>query len=279
MADSIEWTRGSCQRPAAVVARRSPATPDRNLGPRDYFAVIHPGTSSSTPADNLSREPRVKRRLVIVTEIIAPYRIPVFNALAARPEVDLHVIFLAETDPGLRQWQVYRDEIEFSYQVLKSYRRRLGRYNVLLTRGVCGALHVSNSDIILCGGYNYLAMWQAQRWARARNIPFLLWSESNIADARRNSWGVEFLKRRFIRACQGYVVPGSSASAYLQTFGVARKKISVAPNAVDVERFSDGAARAREDAELRQRMGLPQRYFLYVGRFTEAKGVFDLLTA
>ena len=221
----------------------------------------------------------MKRRLVIVTEIIAPYRIPVFNALAARPEVDLHVIFLAETDPGLRQWQVYRDEIKFSYQVLKSYRRRLGRYNVLLTRGVCAALHASNSDIILCGGYNYLAMWQAQRWARARNIPLLLWSESNIADARRNSWGVEFLKRRFIRACQGYVVPGSSASAYLQTFGVAQKKISVAPNAVDVERFSDGAARAREDAELRHRMGLPQHYLLYVGRFTEAKGVFDLLTA
>src|SRR5204863_8166618 len=84
---------------------------------------------------------------------------------------------------------------------------------------------------------------------------------------------------RFIRACQGYVVPGSSASAYLQTFGVAQKKISVAPNAVDVKRFSDGAVRAREDAELRQRMGLPQRYLLYVGRFTEAKGVFDLLAA
>jgi hypothetical protein len=48
----------------------------------------------------------VKRRVVILTEIIAPYRIPVFNALAARAEVELHVIFLAETDPGLRQWQV-----------------------------------------------------------------------------------------------------------------------------------------------------------------------------
>src|SRR6267154_2505788 len=140
MADSIEWPGGPCQWPAAVVARRSPAMPDRNLGPRNCFAVIHPGTSSSTPADNLSREPRVKRRLVIVTEIIAPYRIPVFNALAARPEVDLHVIFLAETDPGLRQWQVYRDEIRFSYEVLKSYRSRVGRFNVLVTRGMRAAL-------------------------------------------------------------------------------------------------------------------------------------------
>jgi hypothetical protein len=47
----------------------------------------------------------VRRRLVILTEIISPYRIPLFNALARRGAVDLHVIFLAETDPELRQWR------------------------------------------------------------------------------------------------------------------------------------------------------------------------------
>ena len=44
----------------------------------------------------------MRRRLVIITEIIAPYRIPVFNALAREEGIDLHVIFLAESDPGLR---------------------------------------------------------------------------------------------------------------------------------------------------------------------------------
>jgi len=221
----------------------------------------------------------VKRRLVILTEIIAPYRIPVFNALAARAEVDLHVIFLAETDPGLRQWQVYRDEIRFSCQVLKSYRSRLGRFNVLLTRGVSAALRARNPEAILSGGYNYPAMWQAQRWARRRGIAFLLWSESNTLDARRNIWGVEAAKRRFIHACQSYVVPGTSAAAYLQTFGIAQESIFIAPNAVDVQRFSNGAEQARQDPGLRLRLGLPRRYLLYVGRFVRAKGVFDLLTA
>ena len=108
----------------------------------------------------------MRRRIIILTEIIAPYRIPVFNALAARAEVDAQVIFLAETDPGLRQWQVYRDEIRFSSQVLTSYRRRLGRFNVLLTRGMSAALRSANPEIIVCGGYYYFAMWQAQRWAR-----------------------------------------------------------------------------------------------------------------
>jgi len=34
--------------------------------------------------------------------IIAPYRIPVLNALAERPEIELEVVFLSENDPTLR---------------------------------------------------------------------------------------------------------------------------------------------------------------------------------
>ncbi len=221
----------------------------------------------------------MKRRLVILTEIIAPYRIPVFNALAARTEVAPHVIFLSETDPDLRQWQVYRDEIRFSYEVLKSYRRKIGRFNILVTCGVGAALEASAPQVILAGGYNYLATWQAQRWARRQNIPFLLWSESNAADSRTNGWGVESAKRRFIHACQGYVVPGTSAAEYLKSFGVPESRICVAPNAVDVERFSKAAEDARQDQNRRTRLGLPPRYLLYVGRFVRAKGVFDLLSA
>ena len=80
------------------------------------------------------------RKTVILTEIVAPYRIPVFNALA-QSEVDLHVIFFAETDPALRQWRVYTDEIRFSYEVLPSWRWRTGRSSLLLNRGLWPALN------------------------------------------------------------------------------------------------------------------------------------------
>ena len=100
-------------------------------------------------------------KLVILTEIIAPYRIPVFNALAHRPEIDLHVVFLSENDPSLRQWRIYKDEIRFQYEVLPSWRQRLGRYNILLNRGVQSTLNRIKPEVILCGGYNYLASWTA----------------------------------------------------------------------------------------------------------------------
>jgi glycosyltransferase involved in cell wall biosynthesis len=222
----------------------------------------------------------MKRRLVITTEIISPYRIPVFNALAEHPDVDLHVIFLAETDPSMRRWKVYKDEIRFSYEVLPHWRRRVGGYNVLLNRGMVSALDRVRPDLIVCGGYGYLASWQVLAWARRRKRPMFLWSESNQHDQRRGMPHVEMLKRRFIRACSGFVVPGKSAAAYVATFGVLPEKIFVAPNAVDNAFFSREASAVRtRAAEMRRQFGLPERYFVCVGRLISSKGVVDLLEA
>lgn len=219
-------------------------------------------------------------RLVVLTEIIAPYRIPVFNAAAEREGIDLHVIFLAETDPTLRQWQVYKEELRFSYEILPSWRRRLGRYNILLNRGVAAALQKAAPDAILCGGYNYVASWQCLRWARRQRVPFLLWVESTANDSRRRHGLVESLKARYLRRCDGFVVPGKSSFEYVRSFGVAEGTIFTAPNAVDVEFFSCRAEAARkESASLRSMLGLPSRFFLFVGRLVPEKGVFDLLQA
>ena len=223
----------------------------------------------------------MKRRLVILTEIISPYRIPLFNALAQQPEVDLHVIFLAETDPALRQWQVYKDEIRFSYQVLPSWRKRFGKYNFLLNRDVGSALAKSEPDVILCGGYNYAASWQSLLWARHHGIPFYLWSESNAKDLRRGHAIVEFLKSQFLRRCSGFVVPGNAAREYLRTDkNISENLIFMAPNAVDNELFAAAAYSARQRAAAhRQAMVLPSRYFLFAGRLVREKGVFELLSA
>jgi glycosyltransferase involved in cell wall biosynthesis len=222
----------------------------------------------------------VKRRLVIITEIISPYRIPLFNALAQRADVSLHVIFLAETDPGLRQWKIYKDEIRFSYQVLPSWRKQIAGYNVLLNAGVGGALAASRPDAVLCGGYNYVASWQALWWARFHRVPFFLWSESNLHDERSGSAPVELLKNEFLRQCAGFAVPGRAAMEYLQAHQIKQDAIFTAVNAVDNDFFAAAAASARQDAaERRRQLHLPDRYFLFAGRLVREKGIFELLSA
>lgn len=222
----------------------------------------------------------VNLRLTLLTEIIAPYRIPVFNALAARHDIDLHVIFLSETDPSLRQWQIYKNEIQFSYEVLPAWRKRIGKYNLLINRGVIASLARSQPHAIVCGGYNYLASWQAARWANRRHVPLCLWSESTANDSRRHRPSVEFIKSRFLRRCRAFVVAGQSSRDYLIQLGAPAANIFTAPNAVDIDFFASLASQARHQADaVRARHALPPRYFLYAGRLIPEKGVFDLLAA
>jgi glycosyltransferase involved in cell wall biosynthesis len=66
----------------------------------------------------------------------------------------------------------------------------------------------------------------------------------------------------------------------LKDLGIPDERIFTAPNAVDSQLFAASAAGAsREEFQVRARLSLPLRYFLYVGRLVRAKGVFDLVEA
>jgi 1,2-diacylglycerol 3-alpha-glucosyltransferase len=222
--------------------------------------------------------PNKKRRVLILSEIISPYRIPVFNALARHDGVDLHVVFLSETDAGLRQWRVYKDEIHFSFEVLPSARFRAGRGSLLLNWKLRSCLKKFAPDTIICGGYNYIASWEALWWAKNHDAELILWSESNRQDARAGLEWVESLKVYFLSRCDRFVVPGKASFEYLQSLGSPDDSISIAPNAVDNNWFQMQAESVREQSsEFRMKLELPTRFLLYVGRLVPEKGVFDLL--
>lgn len=228
--------------------------------------------------------PETRQKLVLVTEIIAPYRIPVLNALARHAAIDLHVIFLAETDAAMRQWHIYKNEINFSYQVLPSWRWRMGKAGFLLNRGLPSALAAARPNVIICGGYNYVASWQALFWARRHAVEFVLWSESNRHDARAGLKFVESMKSWFLQRCDRFVVPGESSrdylNDYLKNLHTAEKSIFTAPNAIDINLFASQAANVQSNpGAFREKLKLPPRFILFVGRLVPEKGVFDLLQA
>jgi glycosyltransferase involved in cell wall biosynthesis len=218
--------------------------------------------------------------LLILSEIIAPYRIPVFNALSRHEDIELHVVFLSETDSALRRWRIYKDEICFSYEVLQSWRIRSGKQSLLLNWGLRSCLKKFVPDAIICGGYNYFASWEALSWTRRHPAELILWAESNGEDIRGREPWVEALKARFLAGCDWFVVPGSASRTYLESLRSSPKKIVTAPNAVDNHWFQVQADSVRfRDAEFRTQYRLPDRYLLFVGRLIREKGIFDLLDA
>ena len=210
-------------------------------------------------------------RVALLTEIPAPYRIPLFNALADR--IDFRALFLARADPRRPFYEPYRDEWRFDHGFLPGRGlRRAGRW-LVFNRSVLRELRRFEPDAVAVGGWNQPAFWEALAYCRVRRIPVLVWVESTARDTRSEARPLRLARRAMIAAAAGFFVPGRASAEYLQSFGVADKRIAIAPNAIDTAIFGEGANTAREGRA-------PESCtFLYVGRLDPEKGLDVLLRA
>jgi glycosyltransferase involved in cell wall biosynthesis len=173
-------------------------------------------------------------KLALITEIPAPFRIPLWNALAE--QVDLRVMLLAERDPR-RAYDLHREEWRFDARVLP------GRDLLLRGRWLAVNRHVRRelrgADAVLVGGWNQPAFFQAAH----AGLPYALWVESTARDERHGH--LEWLKRRLLASAAGVLVPGTAARDYVLDLGVDPARIAVAPNAFDLTAFTDAVEQAR----------------------------------
>ena len=205
-------------------------------------------------------------RLALLTEIPAPYRIPLFNALASR--VDLRVLFLAQQDPRRAFYELHRDEWRFDSRVLRGPQLRRGSRWVVLNRGVLRELRRFRPDAVAVGGWNQPAFWLALAYCRLRRVPLLVWIESTARDARSESRILARARDAMVRGAAGAYVPGSASAEYARSLGV--ELVEIAPNAIDASVFERAAV---------DRSGRPGFTVLYAGRLDPEKGLDTLIAA
>jgi glycosyltransferase involved in cell wall biosynthesis len=223
-------------------------------------------------------------RVLLISEIPTPYRMPAFERIAAHPDIDLHVLFCAEKEPD-RPWEI-ESHYEFSYEVLPgiapTLRTRRDTFVYELNPSILGVLRKSPHDVLVVSGYSVFAEQVALLWARVTGRPYVLLSESHLGKVR-SSWKQavkEAVLPRVLRHASAGLATGSAAAAYLSYYGIPPGRIRIFPNTIDVAAYRDAANVARERRpEVLARHGLPDRFILYVGRLVERKGILDLLDA
>ena len=144
-----------------------------------------------------------------------------------------------------------------------------------LSRMLWAHLSRLNPQVVLVPGYYTLPAIAAALWARVHGRESVLMTESTSGDHQR-VWWKEWIKSFGLRTLFNWAVAGGKAHvAYLRQLGFPEDRVVGFYDVVDNEMFSRGVYLERLQSA--PEGGLPQGYFLYVGRLAPEKNVMTLL--
>ena len=134
------------------------------------------------------------------------------------------------------------------------------------------ALEQTNPDVVAVNGWNNFGSLIAANCCLRRGIPIVVMSESSRQDEPR-TWWKEAIKRRIVGLYSAALVGGQRHVEYLVDLGMPPKRVFTGYDVVDNDYFG------RRTAEIRNKRGLPENYFLASARFIEKKNLPKLVGA
>jgi hypothetical protein len=172
-------------------------------------------------------------RIAFVTNVLAHYRVPCFQALAARLDGQIDFFLLTE-NMASRRYVMAQDTGALQFQVLSGKS---------LARPPHDDIHLNDPrpvlrdhQLIVMGGWaepSYLLLWTL---AQLSNKRLAFWLESTAYENARSA-RKEKIKRRMLSRASGVIAAGTRAAEYAQQLGVPKRKIFRAPNAINVDYF------------------------------------------
>jgi glycosyltransferase involved in cell wall biosynthesis len=217
-------------------------------------------------------------RVALVTNIVAPYRVPVFRRLADTPGWQLRIFTSAETEFN-RSWIV--DTGDLDVVLVPGLSRVVRGRTVHLPLALPHSLHRFRPDVVVSGELGARS-WLAWLACSALRIPLVLWNEPAPADLEAIGGTVLRLRRALLARAAAVIGTGRQARETLVAWGAAPDAIHDAPNSHDEDGLRKALAAVDGEATrlgLRDGLGCRDRVALYVGRLVASKGVALLLDA
>jgi len=214
------------------------------------------------------------KKVMVITNIPNPYRIPLFNLLHKRLKregVQLKVVFAAKGYKR-RQWIIDMKTTRFDCSFLKPTRIKLGKSEkvLFLYNGLFKEIRREKPDIVISIGFSTatLKLWLL---SFIKSPGFIIWSGTITTKGRKDSFLRRIYRKVLVRRASGFIAYGTRAKKYLQDLGAEAGKIEIAINTTDTEYYR------KETESLRTGYLDPgSETLLYIGHLTYKKRV-DLL--
>ena len=164
-------------------------------------------------------------RLAIVTNIPAPYRVPVFNILAATSGVNLHVFYSVEREPD-RNWDL--PDFAHAHTFLKGRMyTRSGRF-IHDNPEVFNCLKAFAPDVVVTTGYNPTHLYAVAYalWHKRHHVAMT--DGTDLSEARLSP--LHRRVRQFVLSRSSmFVTTGSGGRRLLRQYGVGDHRIHFSP--------------------------------------------------
>jgi glycosyltransferase involved in cell wall biosynthesis len=218
-----------------------------------------------------------KIKLALLTNMIAPYRLPIYSILANQFDLlllhggkeanrdswgDLEGALPNATIERAWGWQIRREK--------KVNGEAFDEKFIHVTPGFLWHLLRFRPDAIITSEMGFRSML-ALAYGTVFRKPVWIWWEGTLHSERNIDRLRKVLRKAFAAWADRWISCGQTSTEYLVSLGVRRDRILQSQNAVDEERFKVDV----EPAWVIQ----PRPVVLYVGRLVELKGVKSLLDA
>jgi glycosyltransferase involved in cell wall biosynthesis len=203
--------------------------------------------------------------LVIVHNILAPYRVPLFNELGQSLGGQLTVVLTRDNYRKRRRWSVPWQDVSFRVEMLRTVGIARGERVFDLSFGVGQTLNRLSPNVVVIGGWDVTASWSSLHWCHRHAVPTVAWVESGGATGSFRGPLSSLARRRFLDSCGAALVSGDSAAAFVNLLRPGLPT-TVVHNAIGLSTLHALSAPIARSA-------------LFVGELSQRKGVDVLLEA
>jgi glycosyltransferase involved in cell wall biosynthesis len=232
-------------------------------------------------------------RLAIVITHPVQHFVPFYRALAARPDIELHVLFGAPI--GVQPYfdREMQTQISWNMDMLGGYSHEFlseaeeGMRSSLRTPSstkVGERLAAFSPDVVILYGYSQVNIFRALLWCRLHRVPTLIIGDSELLRHRSpmrrlvKQIGLPLVLRQY----SGALAVGDSNADFYKHYGVRPDRVFRCPFTIDESTYRAAAAnRTALRQEARRTFAIEEGAVvaLFVGKLSQRKRPGDILEA
>ena len=138
-------------------------------------------------------------------------------------------------------------------------------------RAVMEALNEIAPDAVAVNGWSEAGALAALKWCLTNKVPAIAMSDSTEFDVTRTKLK-EIVKKQIVKGFSSAIVAGKPQKDYIEKLGMPASNIFFKYDVVDNAYFKEKSSLAQQnEVSYRERLSLPQKYFLASARFIEKK--------